>query len=132
MSMSHSFSRRRLLAAAGVAAVPISVRPAVAGSKARSDIKLGMATGLDAEPFLRFLKQIGVEWIATSLRATQGSKVDPALTRGAVLKSVEGAMGGIGGPPGGPSGPWKEAEVRQVIQRVEAAGLKLGNLMLHA
>ena len=94
--MSTTVSRRSLLACAGAAAVP----PPRSG-----DIKLGMATGV-SDDMLRFLKQIGVDWIATSLRATQGAEIDPALTRGAVLTSIDGAQGGIGGPPGGPSGPW--------------------------
>ncbi|MEO7653939.1 MAG: hypothetical protein ABIZ80_26065 [Bryobacteraceae bacterium] len=119
--MKTTVSRRSLLACAGAAAVP---PPISAG------IKLGMATGT-SEEMLRFLKQLGVEWLATSLRATQGATIDPAVTRGAVLTSIDGAGGGIGGPPGGPSGPWKEEEVRQVIRRVEAGGLRLWNLMMH-
>jgi len=129
--MKTPVSRRSFLAAAGASAVsaPVS-RAAAAKPRARSDIKLGMAAGI-SNTLLRFQKQLGVEWIATSLQATQGSLADPALTRGVVLTSVDGARGGIGGPPGGPSGPWKEEELRKVIQQVEGAGLRLGNVMLH-
>jgi mannonate dehydratase len=96
----------------------------------RPAIKLGISTNLN-EDLLRFVKQIGVEWIAAALPATQGASISEAVTRGAVLTGVDGSQGGIGGPPGGPSGPWTEAEVRRVIERVERAGLRLGILMLH-
>ncbi len=119
-------TRRSLVAAAGAAALPVRLRSAAK----TSNIKLGMATGL-TDDLLRFLKQIGVDWIATSLPATQGTAADPKLTQGAVLKSIDGAQGGIGGPPGGLSGPWKEEEVRTLVRRVEAAGMRLGNIMLH-
>jgi sugar phosphate isomerase/epimerase len=121
-----SIARRSLFAGSGAAALPVLLSSATK----KSDIKIGMATGL-SDDFLRFLKQLGVEWIATSLRATQGAAANPDLTRGAVLTSIDGAQGGIGGPPGGLSGPWKEGEVRTVARRVEAAGMRLGNIMMH-
>ena len=121
-----SIARRSLFAGSGAAALPLCLSSATK----KSDIKIGMATGL-SDDLLRFLKQLGVEWIATSLRATQGAAVNPDLTRGAVLTSIDGAQGGIGGPPGGLSGPWKEGEVRNVARRVEAAGMRLGNIMMH-
>lgn len=89
-----------------------------------------MAAGVQ-DHILRFCKQVGADWIATALPATQGEAADPALTEGAVLKSVDGAMGGIGGPPGGRSGPWKEEEVQALIRHVESFGLRLGNVMMH-
>ena len=121
-----SIARRSLFAGSGAAAL----RVLLSSATKKSDIKIGMATGL-SDDLLRFLKQLGVEWIATSLRATQGAAVNPDLTRGAVLTSIDGAQGGIGGPPGGLSGPWKEGEVRNVARRVEAAGMRLGNIMMH-
>jgi mannonate dehydratase len=121
-------TRRSFLAAASAAAAPVAL--AAKKSARRPDIKLGLQ-GSTSEEILRFCKQIGVEWIATPLRASQGQAVSEALTRGAIVTGADGSMGGIGAGPGGPSGPWKEEEVRSLIQRVEAAGLRLGNVMLH-
>lgn len=123
--MKSSVSRRSF-----VQGVSLPALQAAQASRRRSEIKLGMMAGI-SEPMLRFQKQLGVEWVATTLPATQGSTVDPALLQGIVTTGVDGARGGIGGPPGGPSGPWKEEELRKVIQQVESAGLKLGNVMLH-
>ncbi len=115
-------SRRTFLGATAVAASPIEAVSSPDKPAGHSNIKLGFSTGLD-ESLLRFMKQFGVEWIATALQATQGESVSEAVTRGAVLTGIDGATGGIGGPPGGPSGPWKESEVRQVIEQVERTGL---------
>jgi mannonate dehydratase len=112
-------------------ALPIPASGSADQPTQRSNMKLGLSTGLN-DDLLHFMKQVGVEWIVTSLPATQGQSVSEGVTRGAVLRSVDGAMGGIGGPPGGPSGPWKETEVQRVIDRVQEVGLRLGNLMLHA
>jgi len=112
-----------IAAAAGLSA---STHAAGQRGPTKSSIKLGMATRLDPD-FLRFLKQIGIEWVATSLVATQGTPPPP----GTRFVGADGALGGLGGPPGGPSGPWKEEELRSLIQQAEAAGLRLGNVMLH-
>src|SRR4051812_8199356 len=67
--------------------------------------------------FLRFLKQLGVEWVAMGLAPPlhpPASHVPP-----------------VARAPRGESGPWKEAEVLAVKRRVEAAGLRIGNLALH-
>src|ERR1700722_2181070 len=102
-----SIARRSLLTVSGAAALPVLLSSATK----KSDIKIGMATGLSDDP-LRFLKQLGVEWIATSLRATQGAGVNPDLTRRAVLTSIDGAQGGSGAPPVGLSGPGKKGDAR--------------------
>src|SRR5438045_361356 len=116
--MGTRLSRRSLLAA-GAAAAPIPAVGAQGTKKSRrpAAIKLGMQ-GSMAEHMLRFIKQIGVEWFATSLRASQGQTISEALSKDVVVKAVDGSMGGIGGPPGGPSGPWKEEEVAGVIRTV--------------
>ena len=90
-----SIARRSLFAGSSAAALPLWLSSATK----KSNIKIGMATGL-SDDLLRFLKQLGVEWIATSLRATQGAAVNPDLTRGAVLTSIDGAQGksGVRGP----------------------------------
>jgi mannonate dehydratase len=118
-------TRRTLVASAGLLSVPVGLD--ARSKKAKESIKLGMVAGPDPA-LLRFLKQIGIEWIATSLRATQGNPVPP----NAIFTGMDGVLGGLGGPPGGPSGPWKEQELRQLIQRVETAGLRLGNVMMHS
>src|SRR5260370_16516098 len=89
-----SIARRTLFAGSGAAALQVWLSSATK----KSDIKIGMATGL-SDDLLRFLKQLGVEWIATSLRPTQAAAVNPDLTRGAVLTSIAGAQRGIRGPP---------------------------------
>ena len=124
-------TRRSFFHAAAVLASPVLAAGSPDSPTRRSNVKLGLSTSLD-EDLLRLMRQLGVEWVAMPLRATQGDSVSDTVTQGAVLRSIDGAMGGIGGPPGGPSGPWKEADVRQAIRRVEEAGLRLGNLMLHA
>jgi mannonate dehydratase len=114
------------------AAVTPLLPQAAANRQARSSaIKLGMQ-GWPDEGLLRFAKQLGVEWFATPLPATQGETADALLTQGAVIRGVDGSVGGIGASPGGPSGPWKEEEVAQVVKKVDAAGLNLGNVMLHS
>src|ERR1041384_7995819 len=91
--MPRSVSRRSLLKAGAAAAAPIPVLASPDRQSARSPVKLGLSTSLQ-EDLLRFLKQLGVEWIATSLRATQGQTVNESVTRGAVLTAVDGALGG--------------------------------------
>src|SRR5260370_40726653 len=104
-----SIARRTLFAGSGAAALQVWLSSATK----KSDIKIGMATGL-SDDLLRFLKQLGAECIATSLRATQGAAVNPDLTRGAVLTRIDGALGGIGGPPGGRSGARDGTERRSL------------------
>lgn len=95
-------------------------------------MKLGLDVDVNNSALTGFMKQIGVEWICTSLLPSQGDTVDPSLSEGAVMAGFDKARGGIGGPPGGPSGPWKEEEVKQLLDKAEAAGLKLGSLYLHS
>lgn len=127
--MGYDYSRRFFLGASGAASARLGAFQTHAG-RPGTGIKLGLQGWL-SDDLLRFVKQIGVDWIATPLLATQGQTVDPAITQGAVIKGVDGSLGGVGGTPGGPSGPWKDEEVTQIVRRVEAAGLRLGNLMLH-
>jgi mannonate dehydratase len=66
---------------------------------------------------LAFLRQLNVEWV------TMGGP-------GAPTYSPEGR---VIPQPGDtrPPGPWTEPEIRAIKERVESAGLKVGNLMLH-
>lgn len=115
-----------LLPGAVAASVGTSVRPAPA-------MRLGLNLGIARDDgLLAFARQLGVEWIATNLLATQGSRLSEDLLRATSVQGRLGAMGGIGGPPGGPSGPWKEEELVGLLRRAEQAGMKVGNVMLHA
>lgn len=88
--------------------------PAATGT---SGIKIGMALRSLSDDFLRFLKQLGVEWVsAPGLGAPQHlpkSHVPPA-----------------GRPPAAVSAAWKEADVLALKRKIEGAGLRLGNLAL--
>jgi mannonate dehydratase len=78
---------------------------------------MGMLDLSDAT--LKFVRQLGVEWLAC-----------PAAY--VVDSHPRGLVPATGRAPGGPSGPWKEAEIRRIQQRVESFGLRIGNLSLHA
>ena len=91
--MSSAVSRRSFLQASAPGAAPLFSSGAAGQPAKPSNIKLGFSTGLN-EDFLRFMKQLGIEWIATSLRATQGASLSEHITRGAVLTSVDGALAG--------------------------------------
>lgn len=99
---------------------------------AKPAMKLGLDADVNNHALLQFMKQIGVEWICTSLPPAQGQAVDPSLTEGAVMTGFDKSRGGIGGPPAGLSGPWKEEEVQQLIDKAESAGVKVGSVYLHS
>ena len=65
---------------------------------------------------LRFISYLGVEWVTT---------VGP----GAPTYTGEGRV--VRQPTDFSEAPWKEEQLRRIRDRVEAHGLKLGNLMLH-
>jgi mannonate dehydratase len=93
-----------------------ATRPAFAESLT-GGIKLTMpAPGDLSDASLRFIAQLGVEWITTS-------------GPGGPTYSDEGRV--IRFPNDHAEPPWKEDELRGIKTRVEAAGLKVGNLMLH-
>ena len=101
-------SRRTLLA--GALAAPISLADQLKGG-----IKLTMPAGNLSDESLNFILHLGVEWVTT------GGPGAPTYTdEGRVITRAAGF-----------EAPWKEADVRKIKERVEAAGLKIGNLMLH-
>jgi mannonate dehydratase len=64
---------------------------------------------------LRLIRQLGVEWI------TMGGPGAPTYSpEGRVIQR-----------PNSPAPPWKEEELREIQQRYEAFGLRIGNMMLH-
>ncbi|MEZ5356247.1 MAG: mannonate dehydratase [Bryobacteraceae bacterium] len=106
-------SRRVLLSAALGASRTLAPARAAA---LEGGIKLTMP-GRDLSPAtLRFIAHLGVEWV------TAGGP-------GAPTYSPEGRV--IASPGNTYQPPWKEEDLRRLKQRVEAAGLKIGNLMLH-
>ena len=116
--MKLSLSRRDLLAAGAAA----TFGSAAAGAPLATDkggIKIGFGITDLSDATLRFVKQIGVDWVVAPGRYT--------------LESAPlGLLPPLGRPPGGFRGPWKEAEIRRVKERVEAAGLQVGTLSLHS
>ncbi|HET8548541.1 MAG TPA: mannonate dehydratase, partial [Bryobacteraceae bacterium] len=99
--MSDRVSRRRMMQAAGVAAVapvalsgaPVTWPPAVGANAPR--ICLGVPPAAD-EKTLRNLRQIGVDYVLM----------------------------------GGPKVPWEEAELRARMDRFKAAGIQIINMMI--
>ncbi len=65
--------------------------------------------------YLRFVKQLGVEWIAA-----------PAGLGG----RPRGLVPGPGSVPGGDSGRWSESQISEIVQRVKSHGLRVGVLPL--
>src|SRR6185295_17580303 len=101
-------SRRTLLA--GALAAPLSLADQLKGG-----IKLTMPAGNLSDESLNFILHLGVEWVTTG-----GPGAPTYNDEGRVITRAAGF-----------EAPWKEADVRRIKERVEAAGLKVGNLMLH-
>lgn len=99
----------------GALALP-GVAPDGIAAELKGTIKLTMpAFGL-SDQALNFIALMGVEWVTTS-----GPGGPTYTDEGRVVKRA-----GDNAEP-----PWKEDEVRRIKERVEAFGLKVGNLMLH-
>jgi mannonate dehydratase len=104
-----TISRRTILSS--IAAASLSWAEELKGR-----MKLTMPGGGGSDEQLRFIRQLGVEWV------TMGGPGSPTYT-------PEGRVVLAGG--GRYEGPWREAELLKLKQRIEAAELKIGNLMLH-
>jgi mannonate dehydratase len=110
--MKLSLSRRELLAAGA----PATFRTAAVGGPPTTDaggIKIGFMISDLSDATLRFVKQIGVDWVGAPARYTLES-------------APRGLMPPLGRPPGGSGRPWVEAEIRRVKERIESAGLRVG------
>ena len=109
-------SRRNFLATSGALALPAAFTPDASAVELKGAMKLTMPVGGLSEQGLNFVALMGVEWITTS-----GPGGPTYNDEGRVIK-----MAGDTSEP-----PWKEEDIRRIKDRVEAAGLKVGNLMLH-
>lgn len=101
-------TRRSFLHMVAAAALPAELT---------GDVKLTMpARGL-SDASLRFIRQLGVEWV------TMGGPGSPTYSPEGRVVSRPGEAA--------PFGPWKEEEITGIRRRIESFGLRLGNLMLH-
>src|SRR6187431_586426 len=118
--MTTAISRRDLLASAGtLLAAPgigLSRETAARPQALTGGIKITMPVGQLTEEALAFVAYLGVEYVTT------GGPASPTYT-------TEGRV--VQARPTDPSPPWKDADLRQMKDTVEMAGLKLGNVMLH-
>ena len=116
--MPQPISRRALIAGAGATLASA----ATAGSRtARAEalaggIKLTMPVGELTPEALAFVAYLGVDYVTT------GGPAYPTYT-------PEGRV--VQARPGDPAPPWKDADLAAMTAKVEGAGLKLGNVMLH-
>jgi mannonate dehydratase len=108
----HRLTRRQLALAGGAAHFPQTLRAA-----STPGIKLAMGVRLLDDQQLRFVRQLGIEWVAVPSQLED-------KPRGLVPAS--------GQAPGGPNGPWDEAHIRHIKTTVESFGLRVGLLSLHA
>ena len=110
-------SRRDLLTGAAALAATSFATPFEAASQTLTGgIKITMPVGQLSEEALAFVAYLGVDYVTT------GGPASPTYT-------AEGRV--VQARPNDPPPPWKEADLRQMKDTVEKAGLKLGNVMLH-
>jgi mannonate dehydratase len=116
--MPQPLSRRELIAGAGATlalAAAAGSRPLRAEPLA-GRIKITMPVGELTDEALAFVAYLGVGYVTT------GGPASPTYT-------PEGRV--VQARPNDPAPPWKDADLAAMKAKVEGAGLKLGNLMLH-
>jgi hypothetical protein len=64
-------------------------------------MQVGLDLDINSADLPRFIKQLGIDRICTTLSTTQGQTTDPSLTAGLVMAGFDGARVGIGGTPAG-------------------------------
>jgi mannonate dehydratase len=106
-----SISRRSLISTLAGAAVAGSARAAASG------IRIGMGVRDLSDATLRFVRQLGVEWIASPSQLILDNR-------------LMGLVPPPGRAPGGTSRSWQEADIRRILARVESFGLRVGNMTL--
>jgi len=117
-AMPQPLSRRELIAGAGATlalAATAGTRSACAEALT-GGIKLTMPVGELTDEALAFVSYLGVEYVTT------GGPAYPTYT-------PEGRV--VQARPNDPPPPWKDADLAAMKAKVERAGLKLGNVMLH-
>jgi mannonate dehydratase len=90
--------------------------PWAKGEELKGGIKLTMPGRLASDEWMKFIAQMGVEWV------TLGGPGAPTYSPEGRVIRPEGDKA---------EAPWKEAEIRAIKTKVESYGLKVGNLMLH-
>jgi D-mannonate dehydratase len=108
-------TRRHLLQIAGLTRTSFLL-----GQLTGSEPKLcmGMNWFQMSEARLAFMGRLGIRWVAL-------------WGPGAPTYSPEGRVIGRRGDPAPTQGPWQETQIREIKQRVEKAGLRVGIMMLH-
>ena len=109
-------TRRHLLSAAGALALPVPFTKGAAPTELKGDIKLTMPASGTSDMALNFIAYMGVEWVTLS------GPGGPTYTE-------EGRVVKVAGDASEP--PWTEEQIRNIKDRVESFGLKVGNLLLH-
>jgi mannonate dehydratase len=117
--LSTKFSRRRLFQVAGAASMAGHTAFGQHSSRAgRPKLCMGVNWFQATEERLRFMRQLGLEWVYM-------------WGPGAPTYSQEGRVIARAGDPAPQQGPWVETEIREIRERAEKAGLRLGAMMLH-
>jgi mannonate dehydratase len=107
--MSAELSRRQLIHAAGVAALPLAT---------------ASATAMASLP-----RRDGAETPRICLEIGRGNLATAALTEAGVRRVKQLGVDHVIAPAPGRI-PWQEAELRELIDRLRAYGLTLGNIMI--
>jgi mannonate dehydratase len=115
--MTTLLTRREVLAGAGAIAMAATAGRTTARAEALTGgIKITMPVGELTDEALAFVAYLGVDYVTT------GGPASPTYT-------PEGRV--VQARPADPAPPWKDADLRAMKTKVEQAGLKIGNLMLH-
>jgi mannonate dehydratase len=106
--MNAEFSRRKLIQAAGVAALPLPATAAATGSGPRHG-------GADTP---KICLEVGRTWLATGSVSEAGARRVRQLGVDYVIAAYPGRI------------PWQEAVLRELTDRLKGYGLTLGNIMI--
>ena len=113
--MNTKFSRRKLIHAAGAAALPFSVSAAADSAAASAIVSGARQNGTDIP---KICLEIGPGGLAAGARTEAGARRIKQL----------GVDHVIAGPPG--RIPWKEDQLKEWIDRLKGYGLTVGNIMI--
>lgn len=88
-------------------------------SAAQTGINIGMSLADISDANLHYVKQLGVDWVEVPSRYLLESPPSEVVPQAASPPRV---ISGIS--------PWQEDEIRRIVDRVEAAGLRVGGMSL--